>query len=479
MTTKQTAGAIHPVILCGGGGERLWPLSRTSLAKQLIRLQGKESLLERTVDRVAAVAGESVAPLVLCAEADRFIVAEQVHGRIGKPGRIILEPMRRDTAAAVALAVTVIVREDPSALLLVCPADHIIMNTAGFKASVEAGLAAAREGQIVTIGIEPDEPHTGYGYIEAGAPIGTGPVREVARFVEKPDRERAVAMLAEGRWFWNAGIFLFRADVMAEAMKTHYGDGYAAVARATETMTPDLDFLRIDGASFAAAPKISIDFAVIEKTGNVAVVPATFDWNDVGSWVSLGSTFAADAEGNAIAGTAALVDSKNSIVYADDGILAAVLGVEDLIVAATRDAVMVAPKARAQEIKRIVAKLREEGRRQADEHLAIFRPWGHFQGLAEGARYQVKRICVKPGQRLSLQHHHHRAEHWIVVRGTAKVEIDGEVKLLTENESVYIPIGAVHRLENPGKIVLELIEVQTGSYLGEDDVIRLDDSYNR
>ena len=470
---------IVPVVLCGGGGERLWPLSRTSLAKQLIRLHENQSLFELTIDRLAASLGNDIVPIVLTGAGDRFVVAEQMRARLGNPGKIVLEPMRRDTAAAVALAVTIAMQDDPTALLLVCPADHLIEDAAAFGRVVADAAPVAEAGRIVTFGVEPTEPATGYGYIRAGAPIEGTAALTVDRFVEKPDRVRAEAMIASGGHFWNAGIFLFRADVMHAALSTHFAEGLAAVEEAAREPVPDLEFWRIDETAFGAAPKISVDYAVIEKADNVAVVPARFDWNDVGSWVALSTTFRADSAGNAMRGPSVLVETRDTIVYSDPRMVTATFGVEGLVVAATPDAVLVAPKARAQEIRKVVAELRQAKRKEADLHPEVFRPWGSYHGLVEGDRYQVKKIRVKPGGRLSLQRHNHRAEHWIVVRGTAEVTIGEEVKMVTENESVYIPIGTNHRLENPGKIDLELIEVQTGSYLGEDDIIRISDDYNR
>ncbi|MEZ5839393.1 MAG: mannose-1-phosphate guanylyltransferase/mannose-6-phosphate isomerase [Hyphomicrobiales bacterium] len=475
----DTQHKIVPVVLCGGGGERLWPLSRTSLAKQLIRLHENQSLFELTLDRLAASLGEDIVPIVLTGEGDRFVVAEQVRTRLGHPGRIVLEPMRRDTAAAVALAVAVAAKDDPRALLLVCPADHLIEDAEGFGRVVAEAAPVAAAGRVVTFGIEPTEPATGYGYIRAGAPITGTAALDVDRFVEKPNLERAEAMLAEGGHFWNSGIFLFRADVMRDALATHYSEGLSAVEKAARAPIADLEFWRIDEAAFGAAPKTSIDYAVIEKIDNVAVVPARFDWNDVGSWVALATTFKGDGNGNASRGPVVMVETTDTVVYTDPRMVTATLGVDGLVVAATPDAVLVAPKSRSQDIRKVVAELRRAKRKEADEHPEVFRPWGSYQGLVAGDRYQVKKIRVKPGGQLSLQRHNHRAEHWIVVRGTAQVTVGEAVKMVTENESVYIPIGANHRLENPGKIDLELIEVQTGSYLGEDDIVRLSDVYNR
>ena len=472
------APSIVPVILCGGNGERLWPLSRASHPKHLARLRGRPSLLEQTVQRLAA-AFPTAAPIVLCNETDRFLVAEQVTAHAPATPRILLEPERRDTSAAIALAVAAAGEIDPEAILLVCPADHVIADVEGFAGAVERGTAAAKAGRIVTFGVVPDCPHTGYGYLKLGEAIPGTEAQVLDRFVEKPNEARAAEMLAEGGYLWNAGIFLFRAEVMRAALEAHAAGTWAAAQAAYFAAVRDLDFIRIDRDAYAAAPKISIDYAVLEKADNLAVVPARFDWSDVGSWSALSSLFDGDPNGNAVHGRAVLADTHDSVVYSGSDALVATLGIRDLIVSVTKDAVLVCPKERANDLKAVVATIRANGHPEADHHKLVYRPWGSYECLVLGDRFQVKHIVVKPGGVLSLQRHFHRAEHWVVVRGTAKVTIGNSEELLAENQSIYVPLGSMHRLENPGKIPLELIEVQTGSYLGEDDIVRFADVYSR
>ncbi|MDQ4060405.1 MAG: mannose-1-phosphate guanylyltransferase/mannose-6-phosphate isomerase [Pseudomonadota bacterium] len=472
------APSIIPVILCGGNGEGLWPLSRASHSKHLARLRGQPSLLEQTVQRLAK-ACPTAAPIVLCNETDRFLVAEQVTAHAPAAPRILLEPERRDTSAAIALAVAAAGELDPAAILLVCPADHVIADIEGFAEAVRRGVAAAQAGRIVTFGIVPDRPHAGYGYLKVGDAIPGTEAQILERFVEKPDEARAAEMLAEGGCLWNAGIFLFRAEVMRAALEAYTPGTWTAARAAYFAAVRDLDFIRIDRDAYAAAPKISIDYAVLEKADNLAIVPARFDWNDVGSWSVLASLFDGDPNGNAVHGKAVLTDTCDSFVYSGGDALVATLGVRDLIVSVTKDAVLVCPKDRADDLKEVVASIRADGHPEADHHKLVYRPWGSYESLVFGDRFQVKHIVVKPGGVLSLQRHYHRAEHWVVVRGTAKVTIGNSEELLAENQSVYVPLGSMHRLENPGKIPLELIEVQTGSYLGEDDIVRFADVYSR
>jgi mannose-1-phosphate guanylyltransferase/mannose-6-phosphate isomerase len=470
---------ITPVILCGGSGERLWPVSRAAHPKHLSRLGGPLSLLEMTVQRLSvALPGQGA--IVLCNESDRFQVAEQVVNHVGgtKP-RILLEPERRDTCAAIALAVAAVCESDPERLLLVCPADHWSENGEAFADSVRRGAQAARLGYLVSFGVKPDAPHSGYGYLKTGAPIAGTEAFALERFVEKPPSDRAAAMLSEGGWLWNGGIFLFQAQAMRRNLERHAPEAWRAAYEAYDGAATDLDFVRVDRDAYRRAPKISIDYAVFEKADRLAVVPAAFDWVDIGSWSALQSRFARDSAGNSVHGRAVLIETENTFVHADGRAVVATLGVRDLIVAVTRDAVLVCEKSKSQDLKAVVATLRARGDVEADEQPLVFRPWGSYESLAAGARFQVKHIVVKPGGVLSLQRHLHRSEHWVVVRGTARVTLGDEQRLLTESESVYVPVGANHRLENPGRIDLELIEVQTGSYLGEDDIIRLEDMYRR
>jgi mannose-1-phosphate guanylyltransferase/mannose-6-phosphate isomerase len=416
---------------------------------------------------------------VLCNETDRFLVADQVMARTFLPPRILLEPERRDTAAAIALAVAAAADDDPERLLLVCPADHVINDLEQFAEAVRRALPTARAGRIVTFGIVPDRPCTGYGYLKLGEPVPGTDTRALQGFVEKPDEARAITMLEEGNYLWNAGIFLFEVRVMRRALETHAPMIWTTAQAAYKAAVRDLDFIRVDKEAYVAAPKTSIDYAVMEKADNLAVMPASFDWSDVGSWSAIASLFDTDDEGNAAHGRVVLSDTEGSFVYSDSDGVVATHGIKDLIVSVTRDAVLVCPKDRSEELKGVVAALRAEGYAEADQHRVMYRPWGSYESLVIGNRFQVKLITVKPGGTLSLQKHFHRSEHWVVVRGAAKVLVGDIEKIVSENESVYIPVGTVHRLENPGKIPLELIEVQTGSYLGEDDIIRLKDVYAR
>ena len=468
------AGLIVPVVMCGGSGTRLWPASRESMPKQFIPLLGPLSSFQTTAKRVS---GEGFARLVVVATSDvRFIVAEQLQA-IGVEADIVLEPERRDSAAAVAVAACLAARQSPEAVALILAADHLIPDTAAFVAACQAAAEGARAGLVMTLGVTPTAPATGYGYIQPGAPVGEHGARAVERFVEKPDRDAAEAYVAAG-YLWNSGNFLFRADTMIGELRSLAPAVLSAAEAAVEKAQADLDFIRLDPASFAAAPKISIDYAVMERTAKAGVLDVSFAWSDVGTWGALWAASEQDPDGNALKGEVEVVDTRNSFVHSE-GLLTTVVGLDDAVVVATRDAVLVTTRDRSDDVKQLVARLKAKGRAEADDHLLMYRPWGSYQRIDIGSRFQVKRITVKPGQRLSLQKHFHRAEHWVVVRGTAEVTIDDQVILRHENEAAYLPIGSVHRLANPGKIDLEMIEVQVGSYTGEDDIVRFEDVYGR
>jgi mannose-1-phosphate guanylyltransferase/mannose-6-phosphate isomerase len=467
---------IIPVIMCGGSGTRVWPESRESRPKQFISLIGEKS----TFQSIVGVLGDReifAEPIVITNNSYRFVVAEQLE-EIGARATIVLEPMRRDSGPAVAVAASLAAGSDSQAVVAVLAADHVFGDSALFaKLCWEAGLAAAG-GAIVTFGIKPDHPATGYGYIRAGEPIdAAGKVRKVAAFVEKPDAATAQRFVEEG-YLWNSGNFIFRADVMLDELKRFEPEMASAAAGAVAKATSDLGFLLLDAESFAQAPKKSIDYAVMERTDKAAVIGADVGWSDVGLWTTVWRLSERDGDGNSLRGKAVAMDARNVLIRTDDQ-LTAVVGLDNIIVVTTPDAVLVVDAAQADKVKHLVDRLKAEKRPEASEHKRSYRPWGYYQSVDEGARYQVKRIVVKPGGRLSLQKHFHRAEHWIVVRGTAEVVRDGQTHHVHENESIYLPIGCEHRLTNPGKINLELIEVQTGSYLGEDDIIRIEDVYNR
>ncbi|MBV8836127.1 MAG: mannose-1-phosphate guanylyltransferase/mannose-6-phosphate isomerase [Alphaproteobacteria bacterium] len=462
--------------MCGGAGTRLWPVSRESMPKQFVPLIGSLSTFQQTLQRVADPA-LFARPIVITAQDFRFIVAEQLR-ELGVEADIVLEPMRRDSGPAIAVAAALAQTRAPDATVLVLAADHVVRKPEEFLAACRAGAAAVAAGRIVTFGIRPTEPATSYGYIRPGAKLNGAAVMAVEAFVEKPDATTAARYVAE-RYLWNSGNFMFRADVMLDEIARFEPIMAEAARGAVAQLTKDLDFLRLAAEPFARAPKKSIDYAVMERTSLAAVVPADMGWSDVGSWNAVWDNLAHDANGNAVAGSTLVLDSRNNLVRGEDGVLTAVVGVDDLIVVATGDAVLVTTRQKAESVKTLVEQLKAQNLREAIEHRRIFRPWGYYQGVDLGARYQVKRIVVKPGGRLSLQKHFHRAEHWVVVKGTAEVTLGSDLKTVHENESVYIPIGGVHRLANPGKIPLELIEVQVGSYLGEDDIQRLDDTYGR
>jgi mannose-1-phosphate guanylyltransferase/mannose-6-phosphate isomerase len=467
--------AIYPVILSGGSGTRLWPLSRAALPKQLLALHGERTMLQDAVLR-ASVPG-AAAPFLLCDEGHRFIAAEQMQVVGVKPAAIVLEPAGRNTAPAAGIAALLIAEKDPKGVILLLPSDHVVTDGAAFHAAVEKAAAAARKGHIVTFGLKADSPETGYGYIQIGAPLGAG-AHAVKRFVEKPQKEKAAEYIAAGDYAWNSGMFAFRADVMLGELEKHAPGIVESCKMALAKSARDPDFIRLDKAAFETAQNISIDFAVMEKTDKAAVVPCDLGWSDVGSWSSLWSLEKHDENGNVLRGDVIVHDSHDSFVRSDKG-LTALVGVRDVVVIVTDDAVLVSDKNRAQDVRFIVDRLKTGGRPEAQDHTTVSRPWGSYKGIDIGDRFQVKHIMVKPGGRLSLQMHHKRAEHWIVVQGTARVTCDDKVFTLHENESTFIPLGAKHRLENMGKEPLHLIEVQCGSYLGEDDIVRFDDVYGR
>ncbi len=463
---------LQPVLLSGGSGTRLWPLSREAYPKQFLPLAGDDTMVQATWRRVEALADR--APIVVANEEHRFLVAEQLR-QIGAPvPAILLEPAGRNTAPAIAAAALQAMAGGADPLLLVLPSDHVVRDVAGFQRAVRAASAAAEAGALVTFGIVPDAPETGFGYIQAQAGDG---LRQVLRFVEKPDAATARSYLDAGGYYWNSGMFLFRASRYLEELARFRPDIVDAVRAAHAAARYDGDFVRLDKDAFSACPSDSIDYAVMEKTADAMVLPVDIGWNDVGSWSALWDVAERDAHGNAHHGDVIAVDSRNSYAYAQR--LVALVGVDDIVVVETDDAVLVARKDKVQEVKQVVARLKQEQRSQAVLHREVHRPWGSYDSVDNGGRHQVKRIKVKPGAALSLQMHHHRAEHWIVVSGTAKVTRGDETLLLSENESTYIPLGVKHRLENPGKVPLELIEVQSGSYLGEDDIVRFEDVYGR
>ncbi|TFW18991.1 mannose-1-phosphate guanylyltransferase/mannose-6-phosphate isomerase [Duganella callida] len=470
---------IYPVILSGGAGTRLWPLSRAALPKQLLPLVSERTMLQETALRLRDHA-ELMAPLIVCGNEHRFLVAEQLREIGLAPQGILLEPVARNTAPAVAAAALFLQALDPEALMLVLPADHVITDVPAFHAAIDAAARVAQTGRLATFGIVPTAAETGYGYIRAGAVVdaGDGQCFAVERFVEKPDLATAQGFLAAGNYYWNSGMFLFRAASYLSELQEFQPAMAKACAAAVEHSYRDLDFCRLDEAAFAACPADSIDYAVMERTRHAVVVPAAMGWSDVGSWSALWEVQPADAQGNVTRGDVYLDQVSGSLVRAE-GRIVAVVGVQDLVVVETADAVLVAHKSQVQRVKQIVDHLKQQDRTEHLHHTKVYRPWGCYEGIDLGERFQVKRITVNPGGKLSLQMHHHRAEHWIVVSGTARVTCGDQVTLLTENESTYIPIGMNHRLENPGKLPLHLIEVQSGSYLGEDDIVRFEDVYQR
>ena len=490
---------VVPVVLSGGAGTRLWPLSRELYPKQLLPLAGgSETMLQATVARTGGLPAVG-APVVVCNEAHRFMVAEQLRQAGVEGARIVLEPVGRNTAPAIALAAHAALAvagdagagaADADPLLLVLPADHVVRDVAAFQAAVRAALPAAKAGRLVTFGVVPEGPETGYGYIRRtaeplaglsgaiGGGAGGGAVYPIDRFVEKPDLATAERFVASGEYYWNSGMFLFGARRYLRELEAQAPDIAAAAAAAFTAAKSDLDFVRLDAETFGACRSDSIDYAVMEKTRDAVVVPLAAGWSDVGSWSSLHAAVGSDADGNVLRGDVIAEDTRDSFVFSESRLVATV-GLESHVVVETKDAVLVAPRDRVQDVKALVARIKAAGRSEHSLHREVFRPWGSYDSVENGERYQVKRLSVKPGASMSLQLHHHRAEHWIVVSGTARITRNDEVFLLEENESTFIPLGAKHRIENPGKIPLHIIEVQSGSYLGEDDIVRFEDRYGR
>jgi mannose-1-phosphate guanylyltransferase/mannose-6-phosphate isomerase len=462
---------IHPVVMCGGAGTRLWPLSRQLYPKQLLALTSERTLLQETVLRVAEPA-RFAAPIVVGNQEHRFILAEP-------PRALVVEPVGRNTAPAAAVAALLLVRDDPQALMLLMPADHAVGDRAAFLAAVDRALPPAAEGRLVAFGIEPTHAHTGYGYIQRGAGLpGLPGCFALRRFVEKPDAPTAEAYVAAGDYVWNSGLFLFPAQRYLDELERRNPAMVAACRRAVAEAEQDLFFVRLGEEAFRSSPSDSIDYAVMEHVEGGAVVPAAMGWNDVGSWAALWEISPKDAHGNATKGDVLAVDVENSFLRSEGPALAAV-GLRDVVLVATKDAVLAVARDRSEDVREVVERLGKQGRAEHIAHTVVFRPWGSYETTDHGGRFKVKRLVVNPGEKLSLQMHHHRAEHWVVVQGTAKVTRAGETILLGENESTYIPIGTPHRLENPGRIPLHLVEVQTGAYLEEDDIVRFEDTYGR
>jgi len=469
---------LIPVVLSGGSGTRLWPLSRELYPKQLLSLVGKGTMLQETLARLNGVADLS-APIVVCNESHRFLVAEQLRQVKTIASAILLEPVGRNTAPAVAVAALAALsaaENNTDPVLLVLPADHVIRDVAKFQAAVQIGLKAAEAGQLVTFGVVPNKPETGYGYIRRGE--GAGPQYPVAQFVEKPNLKTAEEYVASGMYYWNSGMFMFRARAFLDELKQHAPEMHDACLAAFNGAKRDLDFTRLPKEEFGACPSDSIDYAVMEKTRKAVVVPLDAGWSDVGSWSALHEAIPADEAGNVSIGDVLVSDSHGCYLHSTSRLVATV-GLKDHVVIETKDAVMVAPRERVQDVKNLVNELKKQGRYETSLHREVFRPWGSYDSIDSGERFQVKRLVVNPGAQLSLQLHHHRAEHWIVVSGTAQITCDDKVFLLEENQSTYIPLGSKHRIDNPGKIPLHIIEVQSGTYLGEDDIVRFQDVYGR
>ena len=467
--------ALIPVILSGGSGTRLWPLSREMFPKQLLALAGERTMLQETVARLAGVAG-AAAPIIVCNEAHRFTVAEQIREMDAEASGILLEPVGRNTAPAVALAALHAMKQNSAAILIVAPADHVIREARGFQQAAEVAAGLAKNGKLVTFGIVAHAPETGYGYIRRGE--GPGPAYPVAQFIEKPGLDVAQQFVASGDYYWNSGMFVFKAGRYLDELGRFAPDILEASTAAYQSAKTDLDFVRVDKAAFEKCRADSIDYAVMEKTRDAVVLPLDAGWSDVGSWASLFDALPADAEGNVLQGDVMVHDTHDCYVHSTSRLVTAV-GMDDHIIVETKDAILVAPKERVQDVKELVAKMKKSGRTEPTLHREVFRTWGSYDSLDSGERFQVKRLSVKPGGVLSLQMHHHRAEHWIVVKGTARITCDEKTFLLSENQSTFIPIGATHRIENPGKVALHIVEVQSGPYLGEDDIVRFEDSYGR
>ncbi|MFV3126261.1 mannose-1-phosphate guanylyltransferase/mannose-6-phosphate isomerase [Niveispirillum sp. KHB5.9] len=475
MTQPPT---IIPVLLSGGSGSRLWPVSRERFPKQLLKLSGDRTMIQETALRVGADFGFAD-PIVICNQEHRFAIAEQLQEVGIRPTELVLEPFGRNTAPAAAVAARLAARRDPAALVLLLPADHVILAADAFRAAVAQGAVAAASGKLVTFGIQPTSPETGYGYIETGEPIaGAQGAFAVKQFAEKPKLEVAKAYVAGGRHLWNSGMFLFRADRFVAELERHAPDALAAADAAIAAAKVDLDFLRLDPETFAKAPNISIDFAVMEKTDSAAIVPCDIGWTDVGAWSALWDIAGKDAGGNAVLGDAILVDAQNNLVRGEVG-LTALVGVKDLVVITTDDAVLVADRARVQDVKAVVDRLKAEGRTERLDHRRTYRPWGYSHLVHQGAGFEVRRLTIRPGHKISLQRHEHRAEHWIVVQGEARVTLGDEKRIVRLNESVFIPAGVPHRLENEGDTDLCLVEVQTGEVISVDDILRIEDHYGR
>jgi mannose-1-phosphate guanylyltransferase / mannose-6-phosphate isomerase len=469
---------LIPVVLSGGSGTRLWPLSRELYPKQLLALVGKGTMLQETLARLNGVP-EVLPPVVVCNESHRFLVAEQLREVKIKANAIVLEPVGRNTAPAVAVAAFSALaasKSNSDPVLLVLPADHVIRDVKAFQAAVAVGLKAAEAGKLVTFGVVASKPETGYGYIRRGE--GAGPDYPVAQFVEKPNLLTAQEYVLSGKYYWNSGMFMFRARTVLDELKQFAPAIHEACSTAFKSAKHDLDFTRVSKAEFTDCPSDSIDYAVMEKTSHAVVVPLDAGWSDVGSWSALHEAIPADDNGNVAIGDVLALDSHGNYLHSTSRLVATV-GLKDHVVVETKDAVMVAPKDRVQDVKNLVNELKKQGRYETSLHREVFRPWGSYDSIDSGERFQVKRLVVNPGASLSLQLHHHRAEHWVVVSGTAQITCDDKVFLLEENQSTYIPIGAKHRIDNPGKIPLHIIEVQSGSYLGEDDIVRFEDVYGR
>jgi mannose-1-phosphate guanylyltransferase/mannose-6-phosphate isomerase len=471
--------SIHPVILCGGSGTRLWPMSRGGYPKQYLKLTSDKTLLQQTALRLKGIAGIT-APIVVTNNEQRFLVAEQLRESGTVPSAIVLEPVGRNTAPAIAAAALLALRSSPDALLLVLPSDHVILNEEAFARVTEAAAEVAKDDYLVTFGIDPTEPHTGYGYIRRGSKIGDNEgAFDVAEFVEKPDAEKAARFIEEGGYYWNSGMFLLKASTYMEELRKYEPEIARQTTLSLELAKRDDDFVRLDAGAFQDCPNVSVDYAVMERTDRASVIAAAdLGWNDIGSWTALAEIAQSDAQGNALLGDVLVEDVSNSYIRAEHRMVAAI-GLDNIVIVETADAVLVTHRDSTQDVKKIVERLKASGRTESVTHRRVVRPWGSYEGIDQGSRFQVKRIEVNPGAQLSLQMHHHRAEHWIVVKGTAMVTNGEQQIMLTENQSTYIPLGVTHRLLNPGKIPLELIEVQSGAYLGEDDIVRFEDTYGR